>query len=78
MPGVTNGLAEKHHDLGIGNARRLSVVSTADRTRAIVNLNQLTGYTTEVRGNTLYLEVGTGGAEVCRRGTGAGAERRLP
>ena len=63
MPGVSNGLAEKHHDLGIGNARRLSVVSTADRTRAIVNLNQLAGYTTEVRGNTLYLEIGTGGAE---------------
>src|SRR5512145_1706638 len=28
MPGVTNTLAQKHHDLGIGNARRLSVVST--------------------------------------------------
>jgi len=58
MPGVDNTLAEKHHDLGIGNARRLSVLSTADRTRAIVNLNRLAGYETEVRGNTLYLLVG--------------------
>ena len=62
MPGVTNTLAQKHHDLGIGNARRLSVVSTDDRTRAIVNLNQLTGYQTEVRGNTLYVLVGTSAA----------------
>jgi type IV pilus assembly protein PilQ len=58
MPGVTNSLAQKHHELGIGNARRLSVVSTDDRTRAIVNLNQLTGYESEVRGNTLYVLVG--------------------
>jgi type IV pilus assembly protein PilQ len=62
MPGVTNALAEKHHDLGIGNARKLSVVSTDDRTRAIVNLNQLTGYESEVRGNTLFVMVGAGGA----------------
>jgi type IV pilus assembly protein PilQ len=59
MLGVDNTLAEKHHDLGIGNARRLSVLSTADRTRAIVNLNRLTGYETEVRGNTLFLRVGS-------------------
>jgi type IV pilus assembly protein PilQ len=60
MPGVDNALAEKHHNLGIGNARRLSVVSTADRTRAIVNLTRLVGYESEVRGNTLYLLVGAG------------------
>jgi len=61
MPGVSNALTQKHHDLGIGNARRLSVISTADRTRAIVNLTRLTGYESEVRGNTLYLVVGTSG-----------------
>lgn len=60
MPGVGSSLTEKHHDLGIGNARRLSVISAADRTRAIVNLTRLTGYETEVRGNTLFLTVGAG------------------
>lgn len=58
MPGVTSGLAKKHHPLGIGNARRVSIVSTADRTRAIVNLTQLVAYDTTIEGNTLILLVG--------------------
>ena len=61
LPGVVSGLQEKHHNLGIGNARRLSVVSTKDRTRAIVNLTELVAYETSVEGNTLYLMVGAGG-----------------
>jgi len=60
LPGVVSGLAEKHHSLGIGNARKVSVISTKDRTRAIVNLTQLTGYDTQVRGNSLILMVGSG------------------
>jgi len=58
LPGVVSALAEKHHNLGIGNARKVSVVSTKDRTRAIVNLTQLVSYETEVKGNTLFLTVG--------------------
>jgi len=58
MPGVVSALDEKHHNLGIGNARRVSIISTKDRTRAIVNLTQLVSYETEIRGNTLYLVVG--------------------
>ena len=61
LPGVTSGLADKHHNLGIGNARRVSVVSTRDRTRAIVNLTELVAYEASVEGNTIYLMVGTGG-----------------
>ncbi|MEM7096638.1 MAG: type IV pilus secretin PilQ family protein [Pseudomonadota bacterium] len=61
LPGVVSGLDEKHHNLGIGNARRVSVVSTRDRTRAIVNLTELVSYDASVEGNTIYLMVGTGG-----------------
>jgi type IV pilus assembly protein PilQ len=61
MPGVLSSLEEKHHNLGIGNARRVSVISAKDRTRAIVNLTQLVSYDTEIRGNTLYLLVGADG-----------------
>ncbi len=64
MPGVVSALAEKHHDLGAGNARKVSVLSTKDRTRAIVNLTRLVAYDTEVRGNTLYLLVGGDGSGV--------------
>ncbi len=62
MPSVESALKEKHFDLGIGNARKVSVVSTKDRTRAIVNLTRLVGYETEIQGNTLYLMVGGAGA----------------
>ena len=63
MPGVESALEEKHHDLGIGNARRVSIVSTKDRTRAIVNLTRLVSYETSVEGNTLYVLVGADGRE---------------
>lgn len=62
MPSVESALKEKHFDLGIGNARKVSLVSTKDRTRAIVNLTRLVGYETEIQGNTLYLMVGGAGA----------------
>jgi len=58
LPGVVSGLSEKHHELGIGNARRVSVLSAQDRTRAIVNLTELVAYDTEIDGKTLFLMVG--------------------
>ncbi|MFU8815123.1 MAG: type IV pilus secretin PilQ [Pseudomonadales bacterium] len=61
LPGVSTSLQDKHHDLGIGNARRMSIVSTSDRTRAIVNLTRLVAYETSVEGDTLYLLVGAAG-----------------
>ena len=63
MPGVESSLEEKHHNLGIGNARRVSIISTKDRTRAIVNLTELVNYETDIEGNTLYLMVGGGSAQ---------------
>lgn len=63
MPGVASSLEEKHHNLGIGNARRVSIISTKDRTRAIVNLTELVNYETDIEGNTLYLTVGGGTAQ---------------
>ena len=58
MPGVTTSLTQKHHTLGAGNARRVSVIGAGDRTRAIVNLTNLVGYETRVEGNHLLLVVG--------------------
>lgn len=63
MPGVASSLEEKHHNLGIGNARRVSIISTKDRTRAIVNLTELVNYETDIEGNTLFLMVGSGSAQ---------------
>lgn len=80
LPGVGSALTQKHHDLGIGNARRVSVLPTADRARAIVSLGQLVRYQTTIVGNALVVLVGgpeVAGADVAgvtaAGGTGAGA-----
>ncbi len=78
LPGVVSALDEKHHNLGIGNARRVSVVSTKDRTRAIVNLTQLVSYEADVQGNTLILMVGTGGASAPMASRAAAADDARP
>ncbi|MBH1967688.1 MAG: type IV pilus secretin PilQ [Pseudomonadales bacterium] len=60
LPGVTNKLTSKTRDLGGGNARSATVVETTDRTRLIINLTQLTPYTSRVEGNNLFVVVGQG------------------
>lgn len=56
--GVESVLPEKKYLLDIGAARSAVIVSTGDRTRLIVNLDQLPVYTSERVGNQVILEVG--------------------
>jgi type IV pilus assembly protein PilQ len=58
MPGVRNKLGVKTRDLGIGNARSVTVVEVKDRTRLIVNLSALAPYSTRAEGNNLFLVLG--------------------
>lgn len=58
LSGVTSGLDAKHHPLGTGNARSVTVVEAGDRTRVIVAMTELVAYTARVAGNTLYVLVG--------------------
>ncbi len=58
-----SGLATKYHSLGVGNAREVTVIEAKDRTRVIVNLTQLVPYETRTEGNTLFMYVGSGGAQ---------------
>ncbi|APC16380.1 fimbrial protein [Pseudomonas frederiksbergensis] len=62
LPGVSSQLASKTRDLGGGNARSATVVETKDRARLIINLTQLTPYSTRVEGNTLFVVVGQAAA----------------
>ncbi|MDM1707504.1 type IV pilus secretin PilQ family protein [Thiopseudomonas alkaliphila] len=66
LPGVTNQLAAKTREIGVGNARSLSVIEAQDRTRLIVNLNSLSGYSTRVEGNHLYVVIGDQGRSAAR------------
>jgi type IV pilus assembly protein PilQ len=62
LPGVQNKLGSKNRELGVGNARSLTVVEAKDRTRLIVNLSTLVPYSTRAEGSNLYVVVGGSGA----------------
>lgn len=61
LPGVQNKLGSKNRELGVGNARSLTVVEAKDRTRLIINLTTLVPYSTRAQGNDLIILVGQGG-----------------
>lgn len=62
LPGVSNKLGSKNRELGIGNARSITIVEAKDRTRLIVNLTSLAPYSTRVEGNDLFVLVGDAAA----------------
>lgn len=62
LPGVSNKLGAKNRELGVGNARSVTVVEAKDRTRLIINLTTLVPYSTRSEGNNLYVVVGDAAA----------------
>ena len=67
LRGVTNGLENRHHTLGSGNAREVSVVQVDDRTRVVISLTDLVPFTTRIEGQSLYVEIGVAGTEQVSR-----------
>ncbi|WP_461480499.1 type IV pilus secretin PilQ [Porticoccus sp.] len=59
LPGVTSSL-ERKHALSFENARSAVLLATADRTRLILNMQQMAPYETHVSGNVLTMVVGAG------------------
>ncbi|MDV7210801.1 type IV pilus secretin PilQ [Azotobacter beijerinckii] len=62
LPGVANKLGTKHRELGVGNARSVTLVEASGRTRMIVNLAALSPYSTRAEGNHLYVVLGESSA----------------
>lgn len=58
LPGVSSKLGVKNKELGVGNARSVTVVEAKDRTRLIINLTNLAPYSTRAEGNVLFIVVG--------------------
>lgn len=58
LSGVKSELKSKYHNLGVGNARSLTVMGANDRTRLIINLTELVPYRTAVVGHELIITVG--------------------
>ncbi|MFN3581850.1 MAG: AMIN domain-containing protein, partial [Pseudomonas sp.] len=48
LPGVKNQLGQRNRELGLGNARSVTVVEANDRTRLIINLTNMVPYATRV------------------------------
>ncbi len=58
LPNTTSDLKAKYHKIGMGNARTAIIVGTAEKTRVIINLTELTGYQTRTEGNNLFVVIG--------------------
>ena len=66
LPGVANKLGVKNKELGVGNARSVTVVEAKDRTRLIINLSTLAPYSTRVDGNNVLVVVGGAAAQASK------------
>ena len=64
LPGTASALKTRRHEIGAGNARSATVVTTKDRSRLVFNLTRAVGYTSRVEGNSVILRIGqTGGQD---------------
>jgi type IV pilus assembly protein PilQ len=80
FPGVSSKLGVKSRELGVGNARSVTVVEAKDRTRLIINLTNLAPYNTRADGNNLYVVIGEGasGSASVRPATAATVSSAAP
>ncbi|WP_043311138.1 type IV pilus secretin PilQ [Pseudomonas sp. ML96] len=62
LPGVSSHLGAKNKELGVGNARSVTVVEAQNRTRLIINLSTLAPYSTRSEGNSVIVVVGDSSA----------------
>jgi len=63
VDGAKNGLGKRYHELGLGNARRMTVIEAKNAegqpvTRFVVDLTAMAPYTTKVSGNDIVLQIG--------------------
>lgn len=63
LPEVSSALKQRKHVLDMGNAQSVTVVEAGGRTRIIVNLLELTTYTTRSDNNSLFVTIGNDGAK---------------
>ncbi|MFO8003085.1 type IV pilus secretin PilQ, partial [Thioalkalivibrio sp.] len=63
LPGVSNRMAARTTEIGIGPLLSVTAVEAGDRTRVILNLARNSDYRSHVDGNNLILTVGAGVAD---------------
>ena len=60
LPGVTNSSGKSSVELNQGNVRSVSVASSGDRTRLVLNLKVPSSYRAEIQGKTLLISLDAG------------------
>ncbi len=55
FPNTANGLGKSTQEFGEGDLRSANIVQAGNRTRLVVNLNQMLTYDTQIEGNTLLI-----------------------
>ena len=78
MPGVSSKLGEKNRELGVGNARSVTVVEAQNRTRLIINLSTLVPYSTRSEGSNVFVVVGDASASQAASASAAPAPVAKP
>jgi type IV pilus assembly protein PilQ len=63
FPDVVSSLKERRFPLAVDNGQSAMVLTSEGRTRLILNLNNLTSYTTRSEGNSFIVEVGAAKGE---------------
>jgi type IV pilus assembly protein PilQ len=64
LPGVTNGSGKSNIEINQGNVRSVSVASSGDRTRLVLNLKVPSSYHAELQGKSLLIALDGGAAPV--------------
>ncbi len=60
LPGVSNGSGKSNIEVNQGNVRSVSVASSGDRTRLVLNLKVPSTYHAEIQGKSLLISLDTG------------------
>src|ERR1700756_3875872 len=62
LPGVTNASGKSSIDVNQGNVRSVSLASSGERTRLVLNLKTPSSYHAEIQGKALLIALDTGAA----------------
>src|ERR1700733_6403569 len=62
LPGVSNSSGKSNVEINQGNVRSVSVASSGDRTRLVLNLKVASSYHAELQGKSLLISLDTGAA----------------
>jgi len=66
FPNTKNGLGKSAQDFSNGDLRNANIVQAGNRTRLVVNLNQMLSYDTQIEGNFLLIKLQGGNANAAK------------